>query len=248
MRPRSRLLAKKRLPTIREGSEELLQDMNQTNSCRSPGAGHQEALSSEAYLQSICQLARPAFPVREPDRDILALGSLDQLKPGVPTWPPSPVTRRYTHRDGQPGHGVGAQSLSDTGAPDPLEYLYGHRNTSSQDARGKQPLPPRGGGATTESRCLVRANSFPRLSSPRHTQRKSSCPELSLRDACGPVAASAEPRSPPKSSRRPPTGGKEKCGASADRQSMISHWMADCRSAWREARMRSCMLPAIAEI
>uniref|UniRef100_A0A8C9WEZ6 Uncharacterized protein n=1 Tax=Scleropages formosus TaxID=113540 RepID=A0A8C9WEZ6_SCLFO len=125
MRPRSRLLAKKRLPTIREGSED----------CRSPGAGHQEALSSEAYLQSICQLARPAFPVREPDRDILALGSLDQLKPGVPTWPPSPVTRRYTHRDGQPGHGVGAQSLSDTGAPDPLEYLYGHRNTSSQDCQ-----------------------------------------------------------------------------------------------------------------
>ncbi|KAG5853403.1 hypothetical protein ANANG_G00072930 [Anguilla anguilla] len=38
MRPRSRLLAKKRLPTIREGHEELLQDMNQANSCHARGA------------------------------------------------------------------------------------------------------------------------------------------------------------------------------------------------------------------
>ncbi|KAL4631332.1 protein DEPP-like [Arapaima gigas] len=250
MRPRSRLLVKKRLPTIREGSEEMLQDMNQVNSCHSPNPGHPEALSSEAYLQSICQLAQPAFPLREPDRDILALGSLDLngLRPGAPNLSVAPVARRYTHTDGQPGHSPNTRSLSDAGAPDPLEYLYGHQTGPSQDAIGKLPLPPRQGGAPTETRSLVRANSFPHLSSPRHTQRKSSCPELSLRDTCGLASSSTEPRRPPLPASSAHAGGREKCGTSMDRQSVISHWMADCRSAWREARMRSCMLPAIAEI
>ena len=72
MRPRSRLLAKRGLPTIREGYEELVQDLNQTNS---------QHTSTQDYFHSICQLARPAFPLHEPDRDILSLGTLDSPKP-----------------------------------------------------------------------------------------------------------------------------------------------------------------------
>nr|XP_023690262.1 uncharacterized protein LOC111855465 [Paramormyrops kingsleyae]XP_023690263.1 uncharacterized protein LOC111855465 [Paramormyrops kingsleyae] len=275
MRPRSRLMAKKRLPTIREGYEELLQDMNQTNSCHTV---HAEALSSEAYLQSICQLARPAFPLREPDREILALGSLDSFRSGLrlsnvsppaPSRPPSPTARRHIH-----GNRGSALAFSNTpignhhGTPDPLEYLYGHQSNPIlptdllQDAKGKS-LPPQENRAPAVPCCRVRAHSFPRLCSSPPALRKNSCPEFSPRDTTSPACSWAEACPPTMSktddSGRPSCGvhaergsdlggQRENGGKSGEKHSVISHWIADCRSAWREARIRSCMLPAIAEM
>ncbi|XP_036404679.1 protein DEPP1 [Megalops cyprinoides] len=298
MRPRSRLLAKKRLPTIREGYEELLQDMNQANSYHAPCHAHHDVLSSEDYLKSICQLARPTFPLQEPDNDILTLGQLEALKPGLrlprisaPPRPLTPTARSYGRREEQQRRDkAGCSVLSHIvalpdgvtphlgkdgchGAPDPLEYLYGHRSGPassarlSQDAKGRlgQGEVPVEGGARPGSRPLPRAHSFPRLCSPRHTCRKSSCPEINLEDSPSPSSTpSASQPFPPKerkpsSSRLPsqkpqdragsaPCGQKEKCVGSTDKHSMISNWIADCRSAWRETRIRACMLPTIAEI
>ncbi|XP_048883876.1 uncharacterized protein LOC125750313 isoform X2 [Brienomyrus brachyistius] len=276
MRPRSRLMAKKRLPTIREGYEELLQDMNQTNSCLTV---HAEALSSEAYLQSICQLARPAFPLREPDREILALGSLDSFRSGLrlshvsppaPSRPPSPTARRHIH-----GNRGSALAFSNTPvgnhhvSPDPLEYLYGHQSNPIlatdllQDAKAMSLPPPQENRAPAVPCCRVRAHSFPRLCSSPPALRKNSCPEFSLRDTTSSACSQAEP-GPPTMSRtddsRRPSGGihaergsdlgrqRENGGKSGEKHSVISHWIADCRSAWRETRIRSCMLPAIAEM
>ncbi|KAG7465166.1 hypothetical protein MATL_G00173400 [Megalops atlanticus] len=225
MRPRSRLLAKKRLPTIREGYEELLQDMNQANSYHAPCHAHHDVLSSEDYLRSICQLARPTFPLQEPDSDILTLGQLEALKPSLrlpristPARPLTPTARSCGRREEQqrrdkPGCSVLSHivALPDGvtphlgkdgchGAPDPLEYLYGHRSGPAsstclgQDAKGRlgQGEVPGEGGARPGSRPLPRAHSFPRLCSPRHTWRKSSCPEISLEDS--PSAPPLPPR------------------------------------------------------
>ncbi|KAG9346734.1 hypothetical protein JZ751_007048 [Albula glossodonta] len=295
MRPRSRLLAKKRLPTIREGYEELLQDMNQANSYHTPCHTHPEALSSEDYLRSICQLARPTFPLQEPDRDILTLGQLEALKPGLrlahlpaPTRPSTPTARSYSQREEQKTDRVGSHIFSDTttpdvmsrsrsgdschSTPDPLEYLYGHYDTPASstcltwDNKGgvNDVGVSREGGARSGSHFLSRAHSFPRLCSPRHTLRKSSCPEISLEDMPSPTLSRNQPRLPQevKSSttnqlspssqeqmgRCASAGERRNCSSSTDKHSMISNWIADCRSAWREARIRACMLPTIAEI
>ncbi|XP_064181500.1 uncharacterized protein si:dkeyp-72g9.4 [Anguilla rostrata] len=299
MRPRSRLLAKKRLPTIREGHEELLQDMNQANSCHAPRRG----LSSEDYLLSICQLARPAFPLREPDRDILTLGQLEALKPGrrpprlpAPPRPLTPTTRSggvggggYREEEEEkeraephalPG-GVAASQSRGRGngcraTPDPLEVLYGGRRDGpasstcvARDTEGRLSeggVPEKRGARGPGSRPLPRSQSFPRLCSPRHAHRKSSCPEIRLADMpLAPAPSGDQPTggSPGKkpsvttlstegdqemTGRCSPTGQRENCSGPADKQSMISSWIADCRNAWHEARMRACMLPTIAEI
>lgn len=73
MRPRSKLLSQKRrlqLPTIREGYEDLVRDMNQLNQINQSNTLHSaqptthlgpcpHTLSSEDYLLSICHLAHP---------------------------------------------------------------------------------------------------------------------------------------------------------------------------------------------
>ncbi|XP_048851431.1 uncharacterized protein LOC125720249 [Brienomyrus brachyistius] len=41
---------------------------------------------------------------------------------------------------------------------------------------------------------------------------------------------------------------KDRGIARVDDNLIISHWIADCRSAWKEARLQAGMLPAIAEI
>ncbi|KAJ8405497.1 hypothetical protein AAFF_G00319700 [Aldrovandia affinis] len=277
MRPRSRLLAKRRLPTIREGYEELLQDMNQANSYHAPHHTRQDALSSEDYLRSICQLAQPTFPLQEPDRDILTLGPLEALKPSLrlarlsaPTRPSTPTV--CSHLEEQMRDKVGLRNFSDItvpdavrqnhgrdgchSAPDPLEYLYGHLGTPasstclSRDTKGRLSE----GGVSREvgdrlgSHSLPRANSFPLLCSPRQAYRKSSCPEIILEDM-PPSPAPSPPRPcPPKEKKssttrlpnqRPQegmgshatTGERENCGGSTDKHSIISNWIADCRSA-----------------
>ncbi|KAJ8337555.1 hypothetical protein SKAU_G00365210 [Synaphobranchus kaupii] len=45
-----------------------------------------------------------------------------------------------------------------------------------------------------------------------------------------------------------PAGERKNCNGGADKHSVISSWIADCRTAWHEAKMKACMLPTIAEI
>ncbi|XP_062868097.1 uncharacterized protein si:dkeyp-72g9.4 [Trichomycterus rosablanca] len=239
MRPRSRLLAKRGLPTIREGSEELVHDLNQTNSQHN---------SAQDYFHSICQLAQPTFPLREPDRDILSIGTLDSPKPCLrphrvrqlvqPLTPSSsPCTSQPPKEDNtQPAasepvktQGSEQDRFSST---DPLEYLYGYRGAEA-------------------SSCLSKCSSNTRPCSASNDQQKSSS-ELRLAES---VPSPAVPQRSPLSRKKldsskfdgTPCGLRAKNTRSMDKQTMVSHWISECRSAWREARNRACMLPAIAE-
>uniref|UniRef100_W5LSH6 Si:dkeyp-72g9.4 n=1 Tax=Astyanax mexicanus TaxID=7994 RepID=W5LSH6_ASTMX len=248
MRPRSRLLAKRGLPTIREGYEELVQDLNQTNS---------QHTSTQDYFHSICQLARPTFPLHEPDRDILSLGTLDSPKPclrlhrlrqplslqlqlplamssSIPTSSQQPSAHREKAEQEQ-AHGLEQGGPEHPGSADPLEYLYSHGGATASSTRRGRPGPD--------------------------SQRKSSCPELL--GLAEPVPSPTVLQRSPVSRKKlddgvrssipakldgTPAGWRGKSSSRCmDRQTMVSHWIAECRSAWREARIRACMLPAIAE-
>ncbi|KAL6117725.1 uncharacterized protein ACO6RY_15454 [Pungitius sinensis] len=215
MRPRSRRLSKRALvlPTIREGAEEPLRDLNEANALHA--AGHGQAVSSEDYLLSICHLASPTFPTRHTSPD------------GThPLQPPSTSQARGTrqaeviHLNGEPVFGN----------CDPLEYLYGHQEAPSGGVRG----------------ALVPHASAPEL--PR--QRKSSCPELAGgTDTCVPSPSSPRHSASPRETRRErPEREEGERQSPAIKPSLIAQWLSDCRSAWREARVRACMLPAVAEM
>lgn len=245
MRPRSRLLAKRGLPTIREGSEELVHDLNQTNSQHS---------SAQDYFHSICQLARPTFPLHEPDRDILSIGRLDSPKPCMrphrlrqlvqPLTCPIDASTTQSPKVESPGpsssvpdQAQGSEQDCPTSA-DPLEYLYGYREAetfSSSTRRGSVPLR--------------RARSVP---CPGLDIQNKSCPNLHLPESVpSPVVPQRSPLSRKKLDSAKvdgaPSGWRAKSSRSMDKQTIVSHWISECRSAWREARIRACMLPAIAE-
>ncbi|XP_056588048.1 uncharacterized protein si:dkeyp-72g9.4 [Triplophysa dalaica] len=273
MRPRSRLLAKRGLPTIREGYEELVQDLNQTNS---------QHTTTQDYFLSICHLARPTFPLHEPDYDILSIGPLDSPKPCLRLQrlrqhlqPPQAHTSTSDVQQSQkekeircaPSEPMQPSDVdngcrSDTPGPtDPLEYLYSHRGAlASSTTKGS--IPP----------CRPRCDTFPCFSSAPDTQRKSSCPELCLADvvtvatvtAAKVTTATVLQRSPlnrkklddgtqaahsgaPNKLDGSPAGWRGKRTRCMDKQTIVSHWIAECRSVWKEARIRACMLPAIAE-
>ncbi|XP_038849899.1 uncharacterized protein LOC120048201 isoform X1 [Salvelinus namaycush] len=90
MRPRSKLLSQKRrlqLPTIREGYEDLVRDMNQLNQINQSNTLHSaqptthpgpcpHTLSTEDYLLSICHLAHPTSL---PTNDIINPRQQDSL-------------------------------------------------------------------------------------------------------------------------------------------------------------------------
>ncbi|XP_076130073.1 uncharacterized protein LOC143111704 [Alosa pseudoharengus] len=313
MRPRSRLLVKRGLPTIREGYEEMVQDMNQANSQHTPpstqpqpslptqdtppSAQPQQSLSTQDYLLSICQLARPTFPLREPDWDILSMAPMDMSKPCPrlhrlrrrdAVCPVSSVSTTPTQRERQGEAPVEngcspaePASVSSTPSPisvtsDPLEYLY-----SNGGAESPQGLEGRGGGGPPAAR-RPRSGSFPRVSVPPDARRKSSCPELCLSAstststavAAAPPPATLMQRSPltkkkqsgdrgtsslalvgtlsnphstPADWRGNSSRGSSSSSSSTDKNNMVSHWIAECRSAWREAMIHACMLPALVE-
>ncbi|XP_030636880.1 uncharacterized protein LOC115817875 [Chanos chanos] len=266
MRPRSRLLAKRGLPTIREGSEELVQDLNQTNS---------QHTSTQDYFLSICQLARPTFPLHEPDCDILSINPLDSPKPCLRLHrlrqPPRPLTPAActstqvcvaTENEKEAGEksshleqaSIGAShsnTAAGAGSADPLEFLYSHNGAAAFSRRATVPVR------------RARSESFPRPCSSPDAPRKSSCPEICLIDPA-PALVQRSPLNKKKLDnsnsgvRRnstpaqckldsAPAGWKEKSGHCTDKQTIVSHWIAECRTAWKEARIRACMLPAIAE-
>ncbi|XP_024253919.1 uncharacterized protein LOC112231412 [Oncorhynchus tshawytscha] len=297
MRPRSRLLAKRGLPTIREGYEELVQDMNQANSLHLPPHGQvHSSLSTQDYFLSICQLACPTFPLAQPDCDILTVGSMASLRPCLRLHrlrDPVPLCQPLISNVSHHTQLEQEESQSECSGPervvnvssgqtssrvlpsvsDPLEFIYGHgealllaacRAPDSQGCKGEgresvtqlRPQPP------------LRADSFPRMCSAPLTQHKGSCPELCLMDPSDQEKKNPDPAPPQTSSSdqqkpdassplswrfqndsdRAPAGGRGKCTRYMDKHTMVSHWIADCRSAWREARVRVCMLPAIAEM
>ncbi|XP_029918145.1 uncharacterized protein LOC115366714 [Myripristis murdjan] len=270
MRPRSRLLFKRGLllPTIREGTEETLRDMNQANALHT--AAHGQSVSSEDYFLSICHLAHPTFPSRDTSPDSTGTRQQDSLhqRLRLPRLGGSEAATDTDHRE-ETRRAVGAQQEERkevTGEPvmgchgnsDPLEYLYGHQDypaglATCQSGNAMRGLAEgrfmRRYGGVWEAQGRSRAHSVPRASSPDlPRQRKSSCPELH-----GTTAPNISPkRAVPKPQAM--RGSREDRDTEVERlypavkHSLISQWISECRSAWREARVRACMLPAIAEI
>ncbi|XP_028315896.1 uncharacterized protein LOC114471340 [Gouania willdenowi] len=247
MRPRSKPLSKKRLmlPTIREGTEETLRDFNEANSLHS----HSHAVSSEDYLLSICHLAHPTFATRGVSfNDINTKQQRLNLSRHSAITLPLKAGGQSTdvHPEGQE-----LQGRLMFGHSDPLEHLYGYHSDSSgflgsvgkafEEGRlTKQRERIRG------SQSLNRTNSIPGASSPNFTsQRKSSCPQLLINTTNSNSNVSAVNSTSKLEVRMV-------CPADVDnpaqKQSLVSQWISECRSAWREARVRACMLPAIAEI
>lgn len=255
MRPRSKLLSKRRLvlPTIREGTEETVRDLNEANSLHI--AGHGQAVSSEDYLLSICHLAHPTFPTRDVSQDNFHTRQQDAVQQRLrPSRLGGMTLTAFEFNPKEEAHGADVQQGEEKelngelmfGNSDPLEYLYGHHASALSGGVRKAAAEGRfvrQRGGVWEVR--ARAHSIPRASSPDFPrQRKSSCPELHTS-----TNASVPNISPKHSSCR-----SEARGAEGERlnptikQSLISQWISDCRMAWREARLRACMLPAIAEV
>lgn len=287
MRPRSRLLVKRGLPTIREGYEEMVQDMNQANSQHTPPCTQpQQSLSTQDYLLSICQLARPTFPLREPDWDILSMVPMDMSKPcprlhRLRVMPPvstCPNTQKESKGEALEKDKCGSSepvcvgsTQSNITTSDPLEYLYS--NKGSECPQGLEE------GGCPSAVCRPRSGSFPRASVPPATRRKSSCPELRLSVSPTDVDDSGQQAPPARLMQRSPLTKKKQSsdrsssspavigshgkphsaptdwrgkgsrvsGSNTDKNNMVSHWIAECRSAWREAMIHACMLPALAE-
>lgn len=254
MRPRSRLLSKRRLllPTIREGTEETVKDLNEANTLHI--AGHGQAVSSEDYLLSICHLAHPTFPTRDVspnDRHSRQVDAANQrLRLSRLSTPSSNFEFNLTGETDAFNMQQGERREPDAklmfGNSDPLEYLYGHQNNPIVEGRFI-----RQHGSLWEGQARSRAHSIPRASSPDlPRQRKSSFPELQT------STNTSFPNISPKHSlarleakrESPAERGAEAKRQNPNKQSLISQWISDCRSAWREARARACMLPAIAEV
>ncbi|XP_008275937.1 uncharacterized protein LOC103354374 [Stegastes partitus] len=264
MRPRSRLLAKTRLmlPTIREGTEETVRDLNEAKTLHF--AAHGQAVSSEDYLLSICHLAHPTFPTRDVSPDDFPARQQDavqqRLKPSrfsgtaLTTFEFNPKEEGHA-ADVQQGEGKELNGEIMFGNSDPLEYLYGDQNNLSALPGGVRKAFVeerfvRQHRSIWEGQARTRAHSIPHASSPDFPhQRKSSCPDLHT------STNTSVPNISPKHSLsrsearrvRSADRGAERLNPTV-KQSLISQWIADCKLAWREARVRACMLPAIAEI
>ncbi|KAK5897151.1 hypothetical protein CesoFtcFv8_010239 [Champsocephalus esox] len=250
MRPRSRLLSKRRLllPTIREGSEEMVRDLNEANTLHI--SAHSQDVSSEDYLLSICHLAHPTFPTREvsPDNIHRRLRFSRLSVTTSSTFEFAPTEEAIDIQQGE------EKELDDElmfGNSDPLECLYGHQSSLPGGVRRAfgEGRFIRNHRSLWEGQTRSRAYSIPPDSSPDLLhQRKSSCPELHTSTT---LSIPTEHSFPQAEARRgvPAEGGAEGERQNPSRkQSLISQWISDCRSAWREARVRACMLPAIAEI
>lgn len=253
MRPRSRLLSKRNLllPTIREGTEETVKDLNEANTLHIPGQN--QPMSSEDYLLSICHLAHPTFPIRDVAHDNLHAGQLDAAHQRLRMSRHSGKTSRSlrfssTAEEQAVDVDQGEQRRLMFGNSDPLEYLYGHQHDHLSGGAGRAFVKD---GTLWETRS--RAHSIPRASSPvLPRERKTSCPHI---HACSDTSVpnispkhSSSLRCETQKENPKETRSEEVPQKSTFKQSLISQWISDCRSAWREARLHACMLPAIAEM
>ncbi|XP_053232934.1 uncharacterized protein LOC128407929 [Podarcis raffonei] len=205
MAPRIRLNIAKPLPTISEALEDILDDITSNtkgfgNACTSP-----DSSSGEDYLQSICQLARPTFPVlpesQRKVQDTEKLGMLHNSHRVFSLSETPKMVSRYKITDILPNARTFERNSSildriktySSSKVDPLEELYteaerthrwrypnGSENTdhSQHNFQGISVSEPREKAMEKPG-----AVSFPRLPSPRPMQRENSCPELkSLRN------------------------------------------------------------------
>lgn len=230
--------------------------MNEANTLHI--TGHGQTVSSEDYLLSICHLAHPTLPTRVVSPSSRHSQQLDTSNQRLQLSGLGAPSGNFKFNHTGEIHAIymqqGEEKELDTnlifGNSDPLEYLYGHQSNLSGGVQR----------AITEGRFIGRHGSLwegqarprpriPRASSPDlPRQRKSNFPELHTNTSF--------PNSSPKHSlvrseaRRgsPADRGAEGEKQTANKQSLISQWISDCRSVWREARARACMLPAIAEV
>ncbi|XP_077588334.1 uncharacterized protein LOC144207026 [Stigmatopora nigra] len=204
MRPPSATLSKggALLPTITEevAAAAAAKDRNQVKD------GHEakaRRLSSDDYLLSICHLAHPTFPA-------------GHVQAGPPTRArPSRLNRGQKARDD------GVQRRRQSGATDPLEYLFGRQSYPGQGDQG-----PSEGEREKLSLAVPRADI---LGHPRPRR----------------VPGGSAPTGRAGEDGEAKGGGEGTPGKSAW---LLSQWIWDCRSAWREGRMRACVLPVITEI
>lgn len=247
MRPRSRLLTKKRvlLPTICEGTEETARDCNDANTTQF--GNKDQGLSSDDYLLSICHLAGPTFPAREGSPKNIHVRQQDtvqrRLRPSrFITLTTSDVNHKEDEDDGKGlGKRLNGQRLMRCNS-DPLELLYGEESDLFALSGSVEKAFV---GARLSSQQGLNACAC--ASSPNFLCHcKNSSPGL-IAETNLLVPNVSLKRSPARSEvRRVCQVGESP--SPAVRQSFISHWISDCRSAWREARLRACMLPAIAEV
>lgn len=215
-----------------------MRDLNEANALHI--AAHAQAVTSEDYLLSICHLAHPTFPIREVSPTRRHSRQVDAANPrlrltrlGSPTDESERPIPQEDERE--PGGSLVF------GNSDPLEYIYGHQEALSGGVivEGKF-VKPR--GSLWEGRPRSRAYSIPRASSPELPRQRNSIPELHSNTSLS--------RSSPKHSvaRAEARRAGDRGAQDPNKQSLISQWISECRSAWREARARACMLPAIAEV
>uniref|UniRef100_H2LK37 Uncharacterized protein n=1 Tax=Oryzias latipes TaxID=8090 RepID=H2LK37_ORYLA len=130
MRPRSKLLSKRRLmlPTITEGNEETVKELNGVNALHN--GDQSQAVSSEDYLLSICHLACPTRDVspdnlhtQQPNAVLRKLRPSQLIRTTLTTFDFNLKEEAQVTLEEQ-------ASLMG-GNSDPLEYLYGHQNNIS---------------------------------------------------------------------------------------------------------------------
>ncbi|KAJ6667881.1 hypothetical protein lerEdw1_016202 [Lerista edwardsae] len=201
MAPWIKLSIAKPLPTISEAVEDILEDKTSSskgNVCMSP-----DSCTGEDYLQSICQLARPAFSLsleskwKVQDTEKRAMLHSGHQISNLPETPQI-IVPKYKLTDPLPnlmssernGFVLDCSQTYSSSRADPLEELYtesqktrqwrcsdGSENTSisslQHSCHGASLATP-----PEKTRTEQGAVGFPRLPSPRPIQRESSCPDL----------------------------------------------------------------------
>lgn len=247
------------LPTIKEGVEEMVKDLNEANTLHF--TDNSQGVSSEEYFLSICHLARPTFPARdvfpqnfhshqeEAVQQTLIETALCPLEFSL-NKETSGTNLLQVEKKKLDGELMCFNS-------DPLEYLYGNQNNllalsgRVRKAFVKRRLIEQHEGLK-EGQARRRANSILDASDPGPSfQHKTSCHEIlpeANTSAAGGFPGHGSPRSEARRVGQVDKGEKGRRLNPSTKQSFISQWISDCRSAWREARLRASMLPAIAEV
>lgn len=219
MRPRLAHLSVWGLPTIKEGHEDHAPDTNQQESLSGLSFAPSQADAPDDYLWSISHLARPVF---------CSPNTKDLGKQGQDTV--DPPRHRSSHSEGRFTVTIEVDGCLSNGR----EYL----NEGGIRKPGSLPPPPTLSDTCLRNGCLAlrpgraataQALAFPleELKSPRSRQ----LPHGALNDTGSRTVLR-----------------RDRAVAHVDDDSIIFHWIADCRSAWKDARLQARMLPAIAEI
>ncbi|XP_023679656.1 uncharacterized protein [Paramormyrops kingsleyae] len=235
MRPRSAHLSVWGLPTIKEGHEDHAPDTNQQDSLSGLSSAPSRADSPDDYLWSISQLARPVFC--SPNTKDLGKQGQDTVDP--PRHRSSCSEGRFTVTMEMGGClSNGREYLNEGGIRKPGS-LPPPPPLSDTCLRNSHPALRPGRAA------VAKALAFPRKE--LKSQRSRRLPQGALNDTGSPMALQ-----------------RDRAVARVDDDSIIFHWIADCRTAWitdcrtariadcrtawKEARLQARMLPAIAEI